>query len=216
MQNLREVSILGCRGIITEAVKRFLEEELAFPCKILAEPDISLSGKREGTDLIVVMPEEYRQLSRWLPVLQKVSPACPWLLVAEYRMAGMFVTSLQRHPCFLLSAHPTLEENQEAIELLIEGYAPPPFAQLQARFMSQANVSSGRNLAAFLTPKEFEVGCAVSLGLTNTQIAKALFIQKATVVSHLNHMYHKLRLTHRQELAAYFDQALSSEPAVPF
>jgi DNA-binding CsgD family transcriptional regulator len=42
----------------------------------------------------------------------------------------------------------------------------------------------------------------VSEGLTNPEIARRLYVSRHTVVSHLKHVYSKLGLTSRVELAA--------------
>jgi len=175
MQIIHAASILGREGMITEAVKRFLEEELSLSCKILDEHTINFAEIRDNPELIIVMPEKCHQLSRWLPALKKLAPDCPWLVIAEYRLPGMFITSFQHHSSFLLSDHAMLEDVQAAIARLASGRSPSPFFPLLKRF-AMASVSKG--LTAFPTAREFEVGCAVSLGLTNTQIAKSSLFRR--------------------------------------
>lgn len=53
-----------------------------------------------------------------------------------------------------------------------------------------------------LTPTELRVVEQVAVGLTNPQIAEALLMSRATVKTHLVHVYAKLGITNRAELAA--------------
>jgi DNA-binding CsgD family transcriptional regulator len=52
-----------------------------------------------------------------------------------------------------------------------------------------------------LTPSEWRVAQLAAEGLTNRQIAQALFISHATVVTHLSHCYQKLDIGSREKLA---------------
>ncbi|HKA85192.1 MAG TPA: LuxR C-terminal-related transcriptional regulator [Acidimicrobiales bacterium] len=55
---------------------------------------------------------------------------------------------------------------------------------------------------ASLTPTELDVVRLVAEGLTNPEIGARLFISRATVKTHLSHVYAKLHLSNRTELAA--------------
>ena len=52
-----------------------------------------------------------------------------------------------------------------------------------------------------LSPKEHEVVTLVSEGLSNPQIAERLYISRRTVESHLSHVFTKLQLANRTQLA---------------
>ena len=54
---------------------------------------------------------------------------------------------------------------------------------------------------ASLTPTEVDVARLVSEGLSNKDIATQLFVSPRTVQSHLTHVYTKLALTSRVQLA---------------
>jgi DNA-binding CsgD family transcriptional regulator len=64
---------------------------------------------------------------------------------------------------------------------------------------------------ASLTPAELDVTRLVSQGLRNEAIAQRLFIAPGTVKVHLTHIFAKLGITTRAELAA---QAASREPTI--
>jgi DNA-binding CsgD family transcriptional regulator len=53
-----------------------------------------------------------------------------------------------------------------------------------------------------LTPTEVRVVEQVAAGLTNPQIAEALLMSRSTVKTHLVHVYAKLGIGNRAELAA--------------
>jgi DNA-binding CsgD family transcriptional regulator len=55
---------------------------------------------------------------------------------------------------------------------------------------------------ASLTPTELQVVALVSEGLTNPQVAERLFISRSTVKTHLEHIFAKLDVRRRGELAA--------------
>lgn len=55
---------------------------------------------------------------------------------------------------------------------------------------------------ASLTPAELDVVRLTAQGLTNPQIAERLFVSRATVKAHLGHIFAKLGVATRAELAA--------------
>jgi DNA-binding CsgD family transcriptional regulator len=55
---------------------------------------------------------------------------------------------------------------------------------------------------ASLTPTELDVVRLVTDGLTNPEVGRRLFITRATVKTHLSHIYAKLGVANRTELAA--------------
>jgi DNA-binding CsgD family transcriptional regulator len=60
-----------------------------------------------------------------------------------------------------------------------------------------------------LTPSELRVARLAATGLTNRQIAQQLFVTGATVDTHLRHVFQKLDVKARGDLAA----ALNHRPA---
>ena len=52
-----------------------------------------------------------------------------------------------------------------------------------------------------LTPTELQVADLAAEGLTNAVIAERLYISANTVKTHLSHIYHKLGVNGRTELA---------------
>ncbi|PWH06127.1 DNA-binding response regulator [Brachybacterium endophyticum] len=52
-----------------------------------------------------------------------------------------------------------------------------------------------------LTDREWEVGRLVAQGLTNSEIADALFLSLPTIKTHIGHLFEKLLITNRVQLA---------------
>jgi DNA-binding CsgD family transcriptional regulator/tetratricopeptide (TPR) repeat protein len=63
-----------------------------------------------------------------------------------------------------------------------------------------------------LTPTELEVVRLVSQGLTNVEIGRRLFISRRTVETHLSHIFGKLGVSSRVQLAAQATQARPERP----
>jgi predicted ATPase/DNA-binding CsgD family transcriptional regulator len=99
----------------------------------------------------------------------------------------------------------TLEQalGSEAFEVALADGARMPadeaFAWLQRSRGSRKRPLSGW---ASLTPTEVQVVKLVSEGLTNPQVAERMFISRATVKVHLGHVFQKLDVRSRSELAA--------------
>ena len=62
-----------------------------------------------------------------------------------------------------------------------------------------------------LTPTEIEVARVITEGLSNPQIGARLFMSRSTVKTHLSHIYAKLDIASRAELAAAATLGLSGE-----
>ncbi|MGA2927095.1 MAG: LuxR C-terminal-related transcriptional regulator [Solirubrobacteraceae bacterium] len=62
-----------------------------------------------------------------------------------------------------------------------------------------------------LTASERRVAQLAAEGLTNRQIAQALFVSQPTVVTHLSHCYQKLNVNSRQQLTEELAHAVSIE-----
>jgi DNA-binding CsgD family transcriptional regulator len=71
-------------------------------------------------------------------------------------------------------------------------------------YARRARGERGRPAAGWgsLTPTELQVVDLVVAGLSNPQIAEQLFMSRGTVKAHLGHVYAKLAVSTRAELAA--------------
>jgi DNA-binding NarL/FixJ family response regulator len=62
---------------------------------------------------------------------------------------------------------------------------------------------AAREAAKLLTPRELEIVRLVGRGLTNKEIATALFVAEGTIKVHVHNIFDKLGLRSRKELAAF-------------
>ena len=90
------------------------------------------------------------------------------------------------------------------------GEALASFEQLGAaiwieRAKSELGTIGGRTREEGLTAAEQRVAALVAEGRTNREVAAALFLGERTVASHLTHIYAKLGIRSRTELARVLD-----------
>ncbi len=90
---------------------------------------------------------------------------------------------------------------REAISAALAGFEEIGAAGWSARARAEVGRIGGRTRAAGLTAAELRVASLVAEGRTNREVAAALFLGERTVASHLNHIYAKLGVRSRTELA---------------
>jgi DNA-binding CsgD family transcriptional regulator len=90
---------------------------------------------------------------------------------------------------------------REAIEAALEGFETIGASVWARKARAELGRISGRTRAQGLTAAERRVASLVAEGRTNREVAAALFLGERTVASHLNHIYAKLGIRSRTELA---------------
>jgi DNA-binding CsgD family transcriptional regulator len=90
---------------------------------------------------------------------------------------------------------------REAIELARDAFAELGADGWAQRARDELGAIGGRTRAEGLTPAEQRVADLVANGRTNAEVAAALFLSERTVASHLTHVYAKLGVRSRTELA---------------
>jgi len=90
---------------------------------------------------------------------------------------------------------------REAIEVALEGFETIGAAGWAAKARAELGRVGGRTREEGLTAAERRVAGLVAEGRTNRQVAAALFLGERTVASHLTHIYAKLGVRSRTELA---------------
>lgn len=90
---------------------------------------------------------------------------------------------------------------REAIEAALAGFGELGAASWAASARAELGRVGGRTRVEGLTPAERRVADLVAQGRTNREVAAALFLGERTVASHLTHIYAKLGVRSRTELA---------------
>ena len=90
---------------------------------------------------------------------------------------------------------------REAIQAALDGFEQLGAATWVEKARSELGRIGGRRREEGLTPAERRVAALVAEGRTNREVAAALFVTERTVASHLSHVYAKLGLRSRTELA---------------
>jgi DNA-binding NarL/FixJ family response regulator len=165
--------------------------------------------------------------------LQAVRQHRPDILILDIRMPGKDGLAVLREMkdedlptrVVLLTVALDEEETLEALRLGVRGVvlkemAPQMLVQcvrkvhageqwLERRSVGRAlekllsREAGAREVAGVLTPREIEIVRMVASGLRNKEIADKLSISEGTVKIHLHHIYEKLHLNGRLELALY-------------
>ena len=90
---------------------------------------------------------------------------------------------------------------REAIQASLEGFERLGAATWVEKARSELGRIGGRRRVEGLTPAERRIAALVAEGRTNREVAAALFVTERTVASHLSHVYAKLGVRSRTELA---------------
>lgn len=90
---------------------------------------------------------------------------------------------------------------RETIAAALAGFETLGAAGWAERARSELGRIGGRTRVDGLTAAEQRVATLVSAGRTNREVAAALFLAERTVASHLTHIYAKLGVRSRTELA---------------
>jgi DNA-binding CsgD family transcriptional regulator len=90
---------------------------------------------------------------------------------------------------------------REAIQAAVDGFERLGAATWVEKARGELGHIGGRRREEGLTPAELRVAALVAEGHTNREVAAALFLTERTVASHLSHVYAKLGVRSRTELA---------------
>jgi DNA-binding CsgD family transcriptional regulator len=92
---------------------------------------------------------------------------------------------------------------RDAIQAALEGFVELGAATWMEKARSELGRIGGRTREEGLTAAELRVAALVAEGRTNREVAAALFVTERTVASHLSHVYAKLGVRSRTELARH-------------
>jgi DNA-binding NarL/FixJ family response regulator len=212
--NEHEVLIVSSDPILAWGMRELLAREPEPPpSRIAAKPGSgNAAGRAPG--VLVIAPQTWQETYRWLPDLQRGFVASRWLLRAQLRLAGMFLTVLQEPPlCAVVGSLASTDEFLTEFRALVAGRPLCPPAQLVTHINGALRAIPGKEHAAPLETRELECGCAVSLGLRNVQIAHTLLLSQGSVKNSLTSLYRKLGVAGRREAGTLLEQVIFASSA---
>ena len=110
----------------------------------------------------------------------------------------------------------------QSLRQVADGQRLLPLPSAQAVYREQGNIAVTDNALTVLTDRERQIMRLVSEGLSNKEIGRRLNITDGTIKVHLHHIFQKLEISNRTELATFAisrgDRASPPEdrPPLPF
>lgn len=193
--------------------------------ELFLDPQSVTSAADSPSEAVILAPRDWREMSGWIGPLQKRLPLAPWVVLAELRMAGLFLPRLAAQPClvvdptgapehFCTSLRAAAQDDTGSREAALDDcwHLPTHLLSLFARSAGfRANGWAGRMPPVV----ELAISCGVSLDLGNREIAAALHVSEATVKTHLHRLTSRLGLPSRARLGAFIGKALAGQPPLP-
>jgi DNA-binding CsgD family transcriptional regulator len=211
-----KVLILCSTPIIAWALEKFLE---GGPRLIQTHTVVHLGDSDDIGDfdpqVVIVVPQTWEEMSRLLPQADRRFGLALWLVYSRLRVAGMFGDALAGHSCNIVGWHATPAEFRASFWGLLRYDPDCPPASLLA--LINRSLWAVRRVPGpvELTARQLQCGCAVSLGLSNAQIAASFSIAEGTVAKHVSALLHALDVPDREELGALFEHAFFPEQTLP-
>ena len=145
--------------------------------------------------------------------LREKLPAVQVIMLTVSKDIKTIFRAFKAGACGYLLKRSNDREILNAIAEVHSGGAPmsKEIARLVVRSFLEPVQSSVRDIAEQISKREMEILALVSEGFPNKEIASRLFISRATVRTHLMHIYEKLHVRSRTEAAAKYHR---SYPAV--
>lgn len=166
-------------GIVHSAAGALREAALTSPDVVLLDLDL---GADDGVKLIATLVERHDNSA---------------VLVVSYQTARL-VTAVKAGARGFLVKNSPAEEIAIAVHQVAAGFTPVS-ASLLPLLLSEVCDPGG---CCGLSARELEVLQLVADGLTNAEIARALFLSEATVKTHLRRIFGKLQVTDRASAVA--------------
>jgi DNA-binding NarL/FixJ family response regulator len=182
------ILIVDDHGIVVEGLERVLQadarHEVVGRARTLAEATALL--ERVAPDLVL--------LDLWLPD-SRGRDTIAALRASRPKVTIVALTAFDR-----VTEAEALAAGADAF--LLKATASDSIVQTIARLFPQSWI--GTAPGAPLSERERDVARLAAEGLSNAEIARALYISENTVKSHLAHVLAKLRLRNRTELASHW------------
>jgi two-component system NarL family response regulator len=169
--------------------------------------DMQVVGEAESVSTVVATVADTNcdvllldlQMERWaLDDIRQLAALTKVVVLTASESVENAVTAMRLGARAVVQKRFAVQTLVEAIRAVAEGlvWMPPV---LQAEVASQWSSSASKSL----TGRETEIVRHVASGLRNAEIAQRLAITEATVKTHLNNIFDKLKLRDRVELTVY-------------
>ena len=141
--------------------------------------------------------------------LREKLPAVQVVLLAESKDIKTVFRAFKAGACGYLLKRSNDREILDAIAEVCAGGAPMSreIARRVVRSFTEPAQSSVSDLAEQISGREMEILALVAEGCSNNEIAARLFISRATVRTHLMHIFEKLHVRSRTEAAAKYHRS---------
>src|SRR6476660_2178504 len=92
---LQNVVIVSDRPIFARAIQSLLNSgRTDVKSRIIFGTDLARPCPSGDPDAVLLMPQDWSEFATWLPCLRRQFASRPWLLLADWRLVGMFVSFL--------------------------------------------------------------------------------------------------------------------------
>ena len=132
-------------------------------------------------------------------------PATQVIALTTYADDASIINAIRAGARGYLTKHAGADQLRQAIETVAAGEAQLEPA-VQARLLdavAEGRVGAPRTLPDGLTAREADVLSLIARGLSNTDIARRLFVSEGTVKTHINNLFGKIGARDRAQAVAY-------------
>jgi DNA-binding NarL/FixJ family response regulator len=137
-------------------------------------------------------------------------PNCKYVVLSSSSAAGDFDNAMQANVDGYILKDAFPDDIMYAVKSVIRGrkYFDPMFLEKMSRSRMAENSSRSTNL---LSPRETEILGCLGKGMSNKDIADALFISENTVKKHVSRILTKLDFSDRTQAALFFSKTYNEE-----
>jgi DNA-binding NarL/FixJ family response regulator len=207
---MKRLLIIADHSFVVEAIRLALRQTAGFKVVgfIDGRKSASLAIRQAQPDVVLV--DEMQQTSHALERLRETAAEAPQ---AKTLLLTLQMNQAWQEEAFAAGAHAIVSKTVHPVSLgtlvreiangnVVHSYRPPAPAPLNSEECP-------------LTDRELEILTLVAEGLTNSTIARQLWVTEQTVKFHLSNTYRKLGVANRTEASryAYTHDLVGREPA---
>lgn len=211
------IGVLGTHRLFCETVSHFLSDDPTFKLAALDVTVLPLTD-RDGIE-VAVLDAAMPDVLRWCVTLASDSAVSVILVGAPENDDAWAEEALAVGVRGILTKTARAEELSKAIHVVAGGgiWARRRWLNdaLKSLAASKIKPAHAVHLEERLSEREREVFCQAATGASNKELADRLAISEGTVKAHLTHIFHKLGVSNRTELAAAYHGVVGAATAGP-